>query len=180
VAAAGGLAAAAATGLAGAVLPGRIEVLSQSPCLVVDAAHTAVSARLLAGVLQSLPRRRSHGVLSISAGKNIDAILGALLPCFDRVTLTIADRHRSAPLSELVGAVRRIAPSLSPRALADPITALRVARAELGSEDLLCATGSIYLAGIARRVLRGTDSRGGGYEPTGVDFAAAHGLGTTK
>jgi hypothetical protein len=34
----------------------------------------------------------------------------------------------------------------------NPHLAVRAAREELGAEDLLCVSGSIYLAGIARRI----------------------------
>jgi len=161
VAATGDLAAAARSGLADARLPGRIEVLGRSPWLLIDAAHTAVSARALAGVLQSLPRKRSHGVLSISAGKDAEAILAALLPCFDGVTVTVAEPHRSLSVEELCDAIRRVAPSVDLRSMPDPESALRIARADLGRGDLLCATGSVYLAGIARRVLREARDRRG-------------------
>ncbi|MBW2401450.1 MAG: bifunctional folylpolyglutamate synthase/dihydrofolate synthase, partial [Deltaproteobacteria bacterium] len=70
----GGLSAVARSGLASARLPGRVEVLGQAPTLIVDSAHTAVSASALAAVLAKLPRRRCHLVLSISAGKDTDSI----------------------------------------------------------------------------------------------------------
>ena len=47
------------------------------------------------------------------------------------------------------------------RAIEDPEEAVRVARAELEPGRMLCATGSVYLAGIARRVLGGAPARGG-------------------
>jgi hypothetical protein len=41
------------------------------------------------------------------------------------------------------------------RVVPNPHLALRAAREGLAPDDLLCASGSFYLAGIARRVLRG-------------------------
>ena len=58
------LAAFAREGLAGVSLPGRVEVLSRSPWIVVDAAHTAASARTLAEVLRRIGRP-VHLVLSV-------------------------------------------------------------------------------------------------------------------
>ena len=58
-------------------LPARIEVVSRRPFAIVDAAHTAASARALAAVLARLGRR-CHVVLSISADKDAGAILDAL------------------------------------------------------------------------------------------------------
>jgi len=128
-------------------------VVGRQPWLVVDGAHTAVSARALAAVLAAFPRRRSHLVLSISSGKDAAAILGALLPQADAVTVTRAEPTRSLATGRLGEAVQAIAPGLPLRVLPNPIEALEAARAEISAGDLLCATGSVYLAGIARRVL---------------------------
>ena len=145
---------AAARGLAVAELPGRIEVLGRSPWLLVDGAHTAVSARALARVLASLPRRRTQLVLSISAGKDMSSILEALLPEADEVTVTRAEPVRSLAPEEVASAVRAAAPGVALRVVPNPHLAVRAAREVLAADDLLCVSGSVYLAGIARRVLR--------------------------
>jgi len=143
---------AAARGFAAARLPGRIELISRSPWLLVDSAHTGASAAALASVLKSIPRRRSHLVLSISAGKDADAIVRHLMPEVNAITVTRAEPVRSLSPTEVATAIRAAAPGISVRVVPNPHLALRVAREELGAEDLLCVSGSIYLAGIARRV----------------------------
>jgi dihydrofolate synthase/folylpolyglutamate synthase len=143
---------AAALGLAAARLPGRIELICRSPWLLVDSAHTGASAAALASVLRRIPRRRSHLVLSISAGKDADAIVRHLLPEVNAVTVTRAEPIRSLSPSEVATAIRAAAPGVSVQIVSDPHLALRAAREELGAEDLLFVSGSIYLAGIARRV----------------------------
>lgn len=145
---------AAVRGLAVAELPGRIEVLGRSPWLLVDGAHTAVSARALASVLASLPRRRSHLVLSISAGKDMSSILEALLPEADEVIVTRAEPARSLAPEEVASAVRAAAPGLTLRVVSNPHLAVRATCQGLAADELLCVSGSVYLAGIARRVLR--------------------------
>jgi dihydrofolate synthase/folylpolyglutamate synthase len=143
---------AAALGLAAARLPGRIELICRSPWLLVDSAHTGASAAALASVLRRIPRRRSHLVLSISAGKDADAIVRHLLPEVNAVTVTRAEPIRSLSPSEVATAIRAAAPGVSVQIVSDPHLALRAAREELGAEDMLFVSGSIYLAGIARRV----------------------------
>ena len=143
---------AAARGFAAARLPGRIELICRSPWLLVDSAHTGASAAALASVLRRIPRRRSHLVLSISAGKDADAIVRHLLPEVNAVTVTRAEPVRSLSPSEVAKAIHAAAPRVSVQVLPNPQLALRTAREELGAEDLLCVAGSIYLAGIARRV----------------------------
>ena len=149
----GALAAAARRAFATASLPARIEFLSHRPWLVVDAAHTAASAAALARTLARIPRRRGRLVLSVSTGKDLAAICRSLVPFADELTITRAEPIRSLPAEEVARAVRGVAAELTPRVVPDPQLAVRGAREGLGSEDLLCAAGSVYLAGIARRVL---------------------------
>jgi dihydrofolate synthase/folylpolyglutamate synthase len=144
---------AAAKALPDVRLPGRVEVLGRAPWRIADGAHTAASARALAAALQALPHRRARLVLSVSLGKDLDAILGALLPLFDEVTVTRAEPTRSLKPADVAAAVRAAAPGTAVRAVPNPHLALRAAREGLGEDDLVCATGSVYLAGLARRLL---------------------------
>jgi dihydrofolate synthase/folylpolyglutamate synthase len=91
-------------------------------------------------------------VLSISAGKDADAIVRHLLPEVNAVTVTRAEPARSLSPSEVATAIRAAVPDVSVQVVPNPHLALRAAREELSAEDLLCVSGSIYLAGIARRV----------------------------
>jgi len=147
------LAAAAQTGLAAARLPGRVELLGRRPWLVVDGAHTGDSARALVHALGSLARRHSRLVLSVSSGKNLAGILAGVLPGFDEVFVTRADSVRSLDPSEVAAAIAAADPGVVVHTVPDPLIALRAARSGLSEEDLLCATGSLYLAGIVRRAL---------------------------
>jgi dihydrofolate synthase/folylpolyglutamate synthase len=155
------LAAAARSGLATASLPGRVEVLRREPLVLVDAAHTEASARALAAVLARPPRRRTHLVLSLSAGKDMAGVLAALLPEVGEVTATRAEPSRSLAPAAVAAAVRAAAPALPVRVVPNPHLALRAAAAALAPGECLLATGSVYLAGIARRVLRHGDPAAG-------------------
>jgi len=148
---------AARIGLARAELPGRVEVLRRAPWIVVDGAHTAASARALAAAVAELPRAHTHLVLSISAGKDLPAILAAVVPLADRVTLTRAEPARSLDPAEIAAATRAIRPGLELRVVPNPHLALRAALEDARADDLLVATGSIYLAGLARRLWRAAD-----------------------
>jgi ribosomal protein S18 acetylase RimI-like enzyme len=79
------------------------------------------------------------------------------------VTATRAEPIRSLPAAELGRRVEAYARSASLEIEVaveeDPEVAARSARARLEAGKRLCATGSVYLAGVARRVL-GADARG--------------------
>jgi len=147
------LAEAARSGLERTRLPGRIEVLAERPWLVVDAAHTPRSAEALAGTLAPLARGRTRVVLSVSSDKDLEALLRALLPLADELFVTRAEPVRSLDPALVARAVRTAAPTLPVHAVPNPHLAVRAASEGLGQEDLLLATGSVYLAGIARRIL---------------------------
>jgi len=148
------LRAAAPRAFARVVLPGRVEILARRPWIVVDGAHTAASARALAAALARIPRARTHLVLSVSAGKDLRAICEALVPQTDLVTVTRAEPLRSLDPEVVAAAVRAVAGRAEVRVVPNPHLALRAARESLAADGLLCASGSFYLAGIARRVLR--------------------------
>jgi len=148
------LAEAAARAFAHPDLPARVEICARSPWIVIDGAHTAASARALAATLARIPRRRTHLVLSVSAGKDLAAICAALVPEADVVTVTRAEAVRSLDPKLVADAVRAVGARAEVRVVPNPHLALRAARETLAADELLCASGSFYLAGIARRVLR--------------------------
>ncbi len=144
-------------------LPGRCEQLAADPRVLVDTAHTAESARALSVVLQTRAASGYELLLSVSGDKDVDRVLRPLLACASRITVTRADPTRSLAADELADRVHALIESM-PRVadfeakpeisvVSDPEEACRIARASLAEEHMLCATGSVYLAGIARRVL---------------------------
>ncbi len=136
-------------------LRGRIEVLSTKPVILVDSAHTKASARALAEALGSFPQRRVRLLLSLSADKETGAVLGELLPVGQRVWTTQADNLRSLPAEALADRIREFGAEVDPEPIPNPEEAVRAACADLEDDELLCITGSVYLAGAARAVLRG-------------------------
>lgn len=148
-------------GLAGVVLPGRIEILANDPAVLIDAAHTARSARVVAEALERLAPDGFDLLFSISSDKNVDAVLEALLPGAIRVWLTRADALRSSDPARLVGNIRARRPDLPVEIVPDPVEAARRARAALPPGRRLCAVGSVFLAGVTRRTLGAPALRSG-------------------
>jgi dihydrofolate synthase/folylpolyglutamate synthase len=143
----------AARGLATAELPARVEVVEHDPLVIVDAAHTGASARALAQVLDGLGRPVDL-VVSVSAGKDVRALIEMLVPRARRATLTRAEPTRSLDPGEIARIARDVAPAVELRVVPNPQLAVRAAREAVSTGDALCATGSVYLAGIARGILR--------------------------
>jgi len=135
-------------------LPGRMEIVSRQPWIVIDGAHTPASTRALAEMLEGLPAHTLHLVVSLSIAKNAAAILAPLLARAHSVVVTSADPSRSLD-SERVAAdlVAGGYPASRVRAIPNPRQALLDSHTSLAADDVLCITGSMYMAGVARETL---------------------------
>lgn len=149
------LAAAVRHGFADVCLPGRVEIVARQPWVIVDGAHTSASAAALVDVLERLPHRRRLLVLSASSGKDLPALLVPLLPGAAFVVATCADATRSLPAEAVAEAVVRLRPDLECRCVASPAAALHAALAEAAPQDMVCVTGSVYVAGAVRAAFSG-------------------------
>ena len=151
------LAPAVVRGLEACRLPARIEILAEDPRVIVDAAHTRESGRVLADALGQLAPKGVDLLLSVSTDKNLDGVLEPLLPHAHRIWVTRADPDRSLDPDVIAGWLEAKARSLGVDfevlCEPDPERAARDARAMIPPDRLLCAAGSVYLAGIVRRIL---------------------------
>jgi dihydrofolate synthase/folylpolyglutamate synthase len=155
---------AVAAGLAAVRWPARLEVMSSRPLVVLDCAHNVASAQALVETLeQSFPpaqgapatvngsRRGSRLLLFASSNdKDLPGMLQTLAPHFDRALLTrFSNNPRSVPPEELLALWQRT--SSQPATVhASPAEAWQAARAAAGADDLICITGSVFLAGELR------------------------------
>src|SRR6478609_1567502 len=94
------------SGLSRAALPGRIEITSSNPTIVLDTAHNPASARALVETLDELPRSRRTLILSISYDKDVPAVVRELATHFDRIVVTqYQENPRAVPAEELLETV---------------------------------------------------------------------------
>jgi dihydrofolate synthase/folylpolyglutamate synthase len=140
----------AARGLAAMSLPGRAEVVSRLPWVLVDGAHTGASARALAATVRELRAARVHLLLSVSAGKTLEELLPPLLELADTVTVTQADADYSMTAHDLAEHIAALDPQRPVSAVNEPEPALARACSDRPGETLVVATGSVYLAGAVR------------------------------
>jgi dihydrofolate synthase/folylpolyglutamate synthase len=145
-------------------IPGRLELIAESPPTYVDAAHNPDGAAALAEALPALAGgRRVVGCLSILADKDADEMVRALAPALERAVCTELPRQAleahgrpgaaSRPASELVAACE--AAGLPAEAEPDLETALRRASrlAAEPPEGVLVVAGSHYGIAPARATL---------------------------
>lgn len=155
---------AAKTGLANVRWPMRIEVLAQRPTVIVDAGHNWESISALGRTLnesfssQTSGGRPSRRVLIFAATKDKDVvgIARQLLPRFDTVILTqYLNNPRAVPPSTLLRQVQSVS-DVACHVASTPAEAWQLARQITTSQDLICVTGSFFIAAEIRElILRG-------------------------
>jgi dihydrofolate synthase/folylpolyglutamate synthase len=153
--------AAVATGLAEVIWPARLEVLSRQPMVVLDCAHNVASAAALVETLQSsFPPGRRLLLFAGSSDKDIFGMFRVLAPHFDHAFLTrYTDNPRSVSPEDLLtwwrGAGDRPAATC-----ATPALAWKAAQEMACKVDLICVTGSVFLAGEMRPMLQADTQAG--------------------
>ncbi|MDT8306737.1 MAG: folylpolyglutamate synthase/dihydrofolate synthase family protein [Anaerolineae bacterium] len=132
-------------GLSAVHWPGRLQLLHRAPALVVDGAHTPQGARRLAEALQALhPQGRLWLVVGVTADKDVRAVLQPLLAQATGIFATQADHPRAATAEEVAGVIAQLGYDAQP--LPTVCAALEAAWALAAAGDLICATGSLFVA----------------------------------
>jgi len=139
-------------GLAQVDFPGRMQIISRAPLIVVDGGHNPGASHSLKETLRDYFKpKRSILVIGVSNDKDIPGIVQELAPVFDSVIATRADNPRSAKPEVLSAEFRkhgresRVAENI-PQALGE-------AQSMAGKDDLVCVTGSLFVVGEALRYL---------------------------
>jgi dihydrofolate synthase/folylpolyglutamate synthase len=157
---------AVAAGLAGVRWPARMEVAGRRPLVVLDCAHNVASAEAVAETLTaSFPPGRRWLVFGSSGDKDVAGMLRVLAPLFSHAFLT---RCTSSPRALAPERLAETASASGLAATACPTSAeaYRAARANAEGGDLVCITGSVFLAGELRPLVL-EDAPGAGVPPSG-------------
>ncbi|MBI4359739.1 MAG: hypothetical protein HY564_01425 [Candidatus Jacksonbacteria bacterium] len=133
-------------------LPGRFEIISEHPAVILDGAHNSDKIKYLARALNDSPiwikSRRKFLIFAATGAKDWRAMLRVLVPYFDKIYLT---RHtvRERKVADMK-AMYRYAEKCnghSPSLYLDPDDALKDALRNASPSDIIVATGSLYLLG---------------------------------
>jgi dihydrofolate synthase/folylpolyglutamate synthase len=139
-------------GLAKTTIAGRMEMVSQTPRVVVDGAHNAASVdAMMRAIGQHIPYDSMVVIFGCCADKDVSGMLERITSGADKVIFTKVDNIRSADpnelaarYTELYGKMAQVAPTLQ--------DALGIAYRAVTKEDLICITGSFYLVGEAKKL----------------------------
>ncbi len=136
-------------GIATAIWPGRIEKVHSHPDIYLDGAHNPAAARELAVFLEeNLRGRKLIIIFGALRDKAVDEIAGILFPLASEVMFTQPNTPRATSAAQLAEIAAHHAARC--KIIPDPEKALESAIAQAAPGDVICITGSLYLAGQLR------------------------------
>ena len=140
-------------GLEEARWPGRLELAWNSPNVILDGGHNPQCMEALARSLRGLyPEKKLLFLTGVLADKDYPAMMGELLPLAKEFFTITPDSPRAMSAQELADYLRgrggRAAPCGTVR------EALDQALAAAEPQDVVCVTGSLYMIGEVRHLLR--------------------------
>jgi dihydrofolate synthase/folylpolyglutamate synthase len=139
-------------GLMKVTIPGRMEMVSQTPRVLVDGAHNAASVdALMKAIGQHIPCDSIVVIFGCCGDKDIPGMLERITSGADKVIFTNVGNPRTANPDELAaryvelyGKMAQVSPTLE--------DALAIANRAVTKEDLIVITGSFYLVGEAKKL----------------------------
>lgn len=143
-------------GLAALKWPARVELVARRPAVVIDSAHNLASIEALLRVLEeSFSTRRRRAIFATTLDKDIRGMLQRLTVAFDHVVFT---RYRDNPRAVPPEQLQSLAWELTGRrheVYDEPERAWEELRAVSESDDLICITGSFFIAAQMRPIVSG-------------------------
>lgn len=128
--------------------PGRLELLSANPPILLDGAHNVAAMRSLSAHLQRFGRRPLTVVFGAMRDKRGDEMLAILGEISDTLILTKPNNIRSAEPDDLLSSAAT--QLIKSRVVSNSREALRAAIDSTPPHGLIVVTGSLYLVGEIR------------------------------
>ncbi|QWT41435.1 bifunctional tetrahydrofolate synthase/dihydrofolate synthase [Dickeya dadantii] len=142
-------------GLRQAQLPGRFQIVSEKPLLILDVAHNPHAAAYLAARLADLPHAgRVRAVIGMLADKDIPGTLAHLKPQVDVWYCAPLEGPRGADAGLLATHLE------SCTSFPDVATAWRQAMQDAGEDDVVIVCGSFHTVAHVMEALDGSGTHG--------------------
>ncbi len=146
--------AAIAKGLASVSWPARLEILRRDPIVLVDGAHNADSARRLREAIKEyISYEDLILIIGMSSDKDIGGILRELAPLATKIIVTRARHPRALPVNTLLNELEKLDYKAS--YFVNVSDAVGQALLNAWPRDLICVTGSLFVAAEAIERIRG-------------------------
>ena len=131
--------------------PGRFEVISKDPTIILDGAHNEDSARRLASTVKEIyPKKKVILVWGVSEDKAWRSIARELRSVVKSVVFTKAEHPRA--LEVAMKDLKAQFPGQDVSIVKNVALAFKKVSTELRKDDIILVTGSIFLVAEARRL----------------------------
>lgn len=127
--------------------PGRLEIVSRKPLIVMDAAHNPAATRKLVESLRLFKYRRMILVFGVMKDKDIKEITETITP---KASITIINKPKVERAAE-PRLIQKFARKFSKTIIIKNVKeSIKYAKSIAKKDDLICITGSIYMLSEAR------------------------------
>ncbi|MVO99692.1 bifunctional folylpolyglutamate synthase/dihydrofolate synthase [Paenibacillus lutrae] len=149
--------------------PGRLEMVSESPRILLDGAHNPEGAQTLAAALEDIyTYKKLHLMIGMLSTKNQPGYFRHILPMVDTLILTEPDFHKKESASRLAQRAQETLQELHVDRDIEIVVepdwklALEQLKQRTGQEDLAVVSGTLYMISDVRSwLLYTTDSEKG-------------------
>jgi dihydrofolate synthase/folylpolyglutamate synthase len=139
--------------LAQVYCPARVEVIGKNPLIILDYAHTVDSMKFLReSLLGNFTFNKLILVLGFSQDKDLDNILKEIVSVGDSIIVTRSKNPRAALPEDLSQRIEKLCGKQA-EILDNTHDAVTTAKQTASRGDLICITGSAYIAGEAKQAL---------------------------
>lgn len=134
-----------AEGMAKVSWEARLQILNRRPLVVTDGAHNGDSAHKLKEALKHYFKYdKAILILGLSSDKDVEGIVAELAPAFDKVIATRSIHPRAMETAPIAAEFRKH--NIEAQQTDDISIALPMALKMAGEKDLICVTGSLFVA----------------------------------
>ncbi len=141
-------------GIKDTLWPGRFEVLSRKPFVILDGAHNIQGAQAFHHTVREyFPNQKIILALGILKDKNVDEMLEIFLPLAKKIITLTPDNPRAMGSIELAEKVQYIDSNIEVKSTNSIQEAISYVK-QLGEEEIIAFTGSLYMIGEVRKMLK--------------------------
>jgi dihydrofolate synthase/folylpolyglutamate synthase len=137
--------------------PGRMEIYSKYPTIILDGAHNPAGAEMLRKTIENdFHYKKLITVVGILEDKDINSMLKHIVSFSDIIIITKSKNMRACDPNLIKEKIKDLGFSKNIIIKDTILSALDYARSVATKEDVICITGSLYTVGEARNYLSNT------------------------
>jgi dihydrofolate synthase/folylpolyglutamate synthase len=141
-------------GVADTTYPGRMEIVTENPFILLDGAHNPDGMRMLAKTIQEdFSSHRLILILGVLKEKDIKTMVSTITPLSDVIIVTKSTNPRASDPLQLKQTIESVDPNKKIYVEASIPGAIDHAKRMAKQNDMICVSGSLFTVGEARRYL---------------------------